>query len=139
MLSVDITALFILLIIWILLIVLTRVFYNPIRKVMNERSSIVDGGKKSYEKVTAEYEKTLQDIEERVKAARVDALTSRDRIEEEAVQKKEGMLSDTNADYRKRISEAKDNLVKNMGRLKKEMKNQSGMLADQITEKILKS
>jgi len=137
MLSVDIGAVIIFFIVWILLIVLTRIFFNPVRKVMHDRNHLLKNNRDVEEKAITDYEKTIQNIEEDIKAARIDAIATRTKLEKEAQKEKEKILSEVSQQCREQVQEAQRELGKELGRLKAELESESELLAEKIEKRLL--
>lgn len=137
MLSVDATVIVVFIIIWLLLAVLTKIFFNPVRKVMSDRDSEIQGNLEVVSKATAEYEQTLQNIEAEVKQARSGAIAIQHQFEQEALQEKERMLTEISQECRARIDEARSELERQVEGLEAELKAQSGLLAEKIERRLL--
>ena len=73
MLDLDISLFVVFAIVWILLFVLKKIFFNPLQKVRAERDALINQNKSSAAKSQENYEKTLAEIEEQMKKARLDA------------------------------------------------------------------
>jgi len=139
MLSVDISAVVIFLLIWVLVFVLTKLFFNPLRKVMDERKTRLRNNQEASSKAIAEYEDIVQEIEENIKSARSAANATREEFEQRAFREKEKILDDVSKECRAQVSEAKAEIDKQMQALKKELKKESNNLAEKIEEKLLDS
>ena len=107
MLSVDIGAVIVFLIVWILLIVLNRIFFKPIRKVMHDRNQMLKTNRDHEEKSITDYEKTIQKIEADIKAAKIDSIATKTMLEKEALKEKERILSEVSQQSRKQIASRK--------------------------------
>ena len=66
MLSIDATVLVTFTIVWILVIVLSRVFFKPVGRVLGERAARLEKAKNETEATLAGYEEDLRKIEERL-------------------------------------------------------------------------
>ena len=137
MLSVDATAIVVLIFIWILLAVLTKVFFNPVRKVMSERDAEIRQNLDAVSESTAEYEQTLQNIETEVKQTRSIALKTQQQFEQDAIKEKERMLTEISQECRVKVDEARSELTRQVKDLEEELRAQSDLLAEKIERRLL--
>ncbi|MGB2843982.1 MAG: hypothetical protein WBC02_03905, partial [Candidatus Aminicenantaceae bacterium] len=114
MLQIDASLIVIFLIVWVLVFALSRLFFNPLRKVMRERATIIKENKESFQKSMEVYEQTISDIEERLKSAKSQAQQTKENIGNEALKEKERLLSEVNIEYRNQVKKAKKQLEKQM-------------------------
>jgi len=137
MISVDISLVVVFILIWILLAILTKIYFNPVRNVMKKRHSKISDdtivGKNAEEK----YEKIIEKIEEDLKAAKNSSFEIKDDFEMQALKEKEKMLSDISSECRAQVKEAQKALDDQVSELKKKIHKESGDLAKKIEEKIL--
>jgi F-type H+-transporting ATPase subunit b len=139
MLSIDISAIVIFLLIWVLVFILTKLFFNPLRKVVDERKTRLRNNQEASSKAIAEYEEIVKEIEENIKSARSAANTIREEFEQRALREKEKILDNVSKECRAQVSEAKAEIDKQMQTLKKELKKESENLAEKIEKKLLDS
>ena len=137
MLSIDGTFIIVFSIVWVLFFVLTRLFYNPIRKVMAERKAKLDGDKNATELAIVQYEQKMKEIEESIKAARSSANATRDDFEKEALKTKDDMLKEISSECRSQVDEAKVKIEKEVDKIKKDLEKESEDLARKIEKKLL--
>lgn len=137
MISVDISLVVVFILIWILLAILTKIYFNPVRNVMKKRHSKISDdtivGKNAEEK----YEKIIEKIEEDLKAAKNSSFEIKDNFEKQALKEKEKMLSDISSECRAQVKEAQKALDGQISELKKKIHKESGGFAKKIEEKIL--
>ena len=137
MLSIDISAIVIFTIVWILLILLNKVFFKPLRKVMNERETQLSGDRDASQNALEEYEAALQKIEEKINAAQADAQSKRESYSQEALREKERILAEITQESRDRIEDEKEKLNRELKKLKKELETESELLAKRIEQRLL--
>jgi len=137
MLEIDATFLVTFIIVWILVIVLTKVFYNPVRRTVQSRKTKLDEDRKATEKALENYEKTIIEIEEKLKKAQAAAQATQDKFGQEAIQEKERMLEEISTECRNQIEGAKKELALQLEKLKKDLDSQSRTLAKRIEERLL--
>ncbi|MDP2914000.1 MAG: ATP synthase F0 subunit B [Candidatus Aminicenantes bacterium] len=137
MLQIDATFLVIFAIIWILLFVLTRIFWNPMTRLVKDREAQVEGDQASARKGLKEYEQSLQTIEATLKSARLAAEKVRGDLEAEALKEKSRILAEAGAASKTEIEKAKAALEAEITRLKRELGSEAGRLAVEIEKRLL--
>jgi F0F1-type ATP synthase membrane subunit b/b' len=137
MLDLDISLFVIFAIVWILLFVLKKIYFNPLQKVRAEREGLINQDKKTAAKFQEDYESTLAEIEEKMKKARLDALASRSSFEKDAQIKREELLADVSKESKKMVEKGKADLEEQMKALFKEMETKSEILAENIEKRLL--
>ncbi|MCJ7588162.1 MAG: ATP synthase F0 subunit B [Candidatus Aminicenantes bacterium] len=137
MLSIDASFIAVFLIVWILVAVLSKVFFKPVLKLISERNARikadVDGARNSL----AVAEQDLQEIEARLKAARSASAVVREAAEAEALKDKARMLDELREDCRAQVLKAKQELGRETARLKEELRSQTELLSEKIEERLL--
>jgi F0F1-type ATP synthase membrane subunit b/b' len=137
MLDLDISLFVIFAIVWILLFVLKKIYFNPLQKVRAEREGLINQDKKSAAKSHEDYESTLAEIEEQMKKARMDAMASRSSFEKDAQIKREELLADVSKESKKMVEKGKADLEEQMKVLFREMETKSEILAENIEKRLL--
>lgn len=137
MLSIDVSLIVIFMIVWILVGVLSKVYYNPMRKIMSKRDTEIEKNKKASQEALERCETALQKIEQDMKSAKAAARSIREGLEKEALKEKERMLQEISQECRSQVQKAKKELDEQTKRLKKELEPQSTQLAERIEKKIL--
>lgn len=137
MLQIDPSIIFVIAIVWILVIVLTKTVFNPIRHNMRERDSGIKSDRDAGEKAEQDHADNLRKIDEDIKKARASAYAIRDRLEKEAQQEKERLLAEVAHECRAQVDEARQSLQQQVQDLKSDLKKESERLAEKIEEKLL--
>ena len=137
MIDIDASFIAIFIIVWILVFVLSRVFFNPLRKIIEEREAKVKGRQEAYEESTEVYEKTVYEIEERLKSARVHSEQTKDNLKHEALKERERMLEEISTEYRSQVEKAQEKLEKQTTSLRRELGAEAKLLAERIEQKLL--
>ncbi len=137
MLDFDISLFVVFAIVWILLFVLKKIFFNPMQKVRAERDSLVNQNKKAAAKSQEDYEHAISEIEEKIKKTRMDALASRNSLEKEAQEKREELIADVSKESKKMVEKGKADLEDQMKILFKEMEAKSETFAKNIEKRLL--
>lgn len=136
MLSIDISAIVVFAIVWMLLALLNKVFFKPLRKVMGERETQITGDRNAGQNALEEYDAALLEIEEKINNAHKDAQSKRDKYLQEALKEKEKMLAEITHESRSRVEKEKEKLERELKRLKKELEAKSDLLAKKIEQRI---
>jgi F-type H+-transporting ATPase subunit b len=138
MLNIDLTFLVIFFLIWVLVLILSRVFWKPMVRTIEERSArIRDDQAAALASLTA-YEQSLQDIDRTVKAAKKDAERVRAELEVEALKEKSRFLAEVGAAAKGEVERARAKLREDVSRLKTELKSEAERLSERIEERLLK-
>ena len=137
MIDIDASFIAIFIIVWVLVFVLSRVFFNPLRKIMEEREAKVKGRQDAFQESTEVYEKTVYEIEERLKSARALSEQTKDSLKHEALKERERMLEEISTEYRSQVEKAQEQLEKQTTSLRRELGAEAKLLAERIEQKLL--
>jgi len=137
MLEIDATVLVTFILVWILVIILTRVFFKPIRKVMDERETRLRGDMNAAQASMDEAARQLREVEAGLKAARLEAEETRDHFELDALKEKSRLIAEAGASAKAEIDNARADFEAEIARLKEELRAEAAPLAAKIEEKIL--
>lgn len=137
MIDIDASFIAIFIIVWIMVFVLSRLFFNPLRKIMEEREAKVKGRQEAFQESTEVYEKTVCEIEERLKSARILSEQTKDNLKHEALKKRERMLEEISTEYRSQVEKAQEKLEKQTTSLRRELGAEAILLAERIEQKLL--
>jgi len=133
----DATVLVTFALVWILVLVLSRVFFKPVSRIISERQLRIDKAKEETEKTLAAYEQDLKRIEEGLKEARAASAGIREQAELEALREKARLLQEIQAECRAQVDKAKAELGERAEMLKRELDATNEELADDIERRIL--
>jgi len=137
MLSIDASVIVIFVIIWVLVYVLSKKFFNPVRSVMAEREAKIQKNRESCEKVLKDYEQSINEIEENLRTAKATSDATREKFEEEAFLEKTRFLEEINSECRSQVKRARERLKKQIKSLEKELESEAKILAERIEQKLL--
>jgi len=137
MLQLDVSLIVVFLIVWILVYSLSKVFFNPLRKVMHKRDDKIQGANDAYQKSTEVYEQTVDEIEEMLRSARALSQQTKESIERKAALERERMLAEINEEFRNKIDEAKRRVEKQIIGLKRKLESEADHLSNRIEHKLL--
>ncbi len=96
-LKIDLTFLVTFFIIWILVFILSRIFFKPMTKIIQDRDAQIQGDKASSQNDLDARERSLEKIDGTLKAARQSAEKRREEIEGEAFKEKNRLIAEVSA------------------------------------------
>ena len=137
MLSINATAIVVFLVVWILVLVLTRIFFKPILRILDERAARIARDKAAEDGARSASDADLKRIEEGLKEARAAAEAIRNTAEAEALKDKSRLVRAVPADGRAEVEKAKAELLREMDALKKDLDKRSEEIAATIEKRIL--
>jgi F-type H+-transporting ATPase subunit b len=137
MLSINATALVVFAVVWILVLVLTRIFFKPILRVLDERAARIAKDKEAAEGARKASEADLKRIEDGLKEARASAAAIRDTAETEALKDKSRLVREVQAEGRAEVEKAKAELAREIETLKKDLDKRTEEIAETIEKRIL--
>ena len=137
MLEIESSIFVIILLIWLLHFVLTKVFFNPVRKVIEKRESQLRENKASGDRALEESEQRIKEIDESLRAARTSAHQVRNKFEKEALNEKNRLVEEIHQETRKQVEKAQKRLEKQIKDSKKKLASEAETLAERIEQKIL--
>ncbi len=133
----DISALIVFIIVWVLVLVLSRLFFKPLGRILEERRNRLDTDRKAAEDALTKTEMDIRRIEEGLKEARAAAESLREKEETEALREKSRIIQEVQAEGRARVEEAKRELEEKVEQLKKELDKKTEELASEIEKKLM--
>ena len=137
MLSLNATVLVVFAIVWILVLILTRIFFKPVLRVLDERAARIAKDKEAAESAREAYEADLKRIEDGLKEARAVADAIRGNAETEALKEKSRLVREVQAEGRAEVEKAKAELLRQTETLKKELDERTEEIAGTIEKRIL--
>ena len=137
MLSINGTFIVVFAIVWILVLVLTRLFFKPIMRILDERAARVAKDKTAADEALKSYADDIRRIEEGLKEARAAADGIRNAAETEALKEKSRLVREVQAEGRAEVERAKEELLREMEALKKDLDKRTEEIAETIEKRIL--
>ena len=133
----DATVLITFALVWILVLVLARVFFKPVGRILGERASRIEKAKAEAEMALAATEEDLRLVEEELRKARAASAEIWDQAEREALKEKSRLVQEVQAECRAQVEKAKQELEQHVELLKKELEAGTERMADDIERRIL--
>jgi F0F1-type ATP synthase membrane subunit b/b' len=137
MLSIDASLIVIFILVWILVLVLSRVFFKPVAKVMRERETRLAKDKDETRRALEAYAEDLKRIENELREARLEAAHMRESAAEGSNREKARLLQEVNAERRAQVEKARAELQAEVERLKKELEAGTDDLAGEVERRLL--
>ena len=137
MLSIDLTFAVIFLLVWVLVLILSRVFFKPVGRMMEERGSRSRENKEAARKALDALTRDLRKIEESLKEAKAASEKIRESLEIEALKERTRLLSDLHAESRRQVEKAREEINGEIGRLKSELAGEVERLSGEVERKVL--
>jgi F-type H+-transporting ATPase subunit b len=137
MLSLDANLVIVFIIIWILVFVLSKVFFKPVKRVRDRRENGIAADRKAQQRALEAYEKSLADIDAALKQARAAAESARSLLEQDALKEKNKLLAEISAECRHQVEQARADLERTARELKGKLAADASGLAEQIEKKFL--
>lgn len=133
----DATVLVTFAVVWILVLVLSRVFFKPVGRVLGQRAARLEKARTETETTLAGYEEDLHKIEERLREARAASDALWEQAETQALKEKSRLIQDIQAETRAQLEKARQELEREVERLKKELDARSGKLSEDIERRVM--
>jgi F-type H+-transporting ATPase subunit b len=137
MLSIDATALVIFALVWVLVIILTRVFFKPLSRILDKRQAQLNRDREEAARALEAYERELQRVEEALKQAKAEAAALREKAEVEALREKSRMTAELQAESRAQLEKAREDLRRQVEQLKRELDGRVAEIAAEIEKRML--
>jgi len=137
MLSINVTALIVFAVVWVLVLVLTRIFFKPILRILDERAGRIAKDEAAASASRESYDTDLRRVEEGLKEARAAAEAIRSSAETEALKEKSRLVREVQAEGRAEVEKAKEELLREMEALKKELDKRTAEIAETIEKRVL--
>lgn len=125
MLSLDTSLFFIIALVWILMIVLNKVYYKPVREVIDQREGKISTETDQIEKMSREIEEKTGKIEDILKETKRDSVTIREGLIKEGERTREKIVTqardDSKETFAKKMQELEEELAAAEKKLEKEI------------------
>ncbi|MGB9894159.1 MAG: ATP synthase F0 subunit B [Candidatus Saccharicenans sp.] len=137
MLQIDLTFVVVFILIWVLVIILTRVFFKPLLEIRSKRKKILEDNERAYKQALKDYEDHLNRIETSLKEARQESELIKEKIVTEALNEKSRLVSEIQTEVRGQVAAAQEELSLQTEKLKAELDQKVEDLAKKLEEKVL--
>ena len=121
----------------VLMFILNRLLYKPVLKVLDERDERIVGGQQKAKQLTEDRDALFQEYEQKLYAAKVDAITTKNIARNQAVEEANIIIDQAKKKADGLIHEMQLEMSREMERVKKELKPELGIMAATIAQQIL--
>jgi F0F1-type ATP synthase membrane subunit b/b' len=137
MLFLDANVIVVFLIVWALVLILSRLFFNRVRRVRDGRDRAILENRRSGEKALDSLDQSVREIETALRQARVEAEAARTVLTEEALQEKARMIAAVSAECKTQVETARADLNRTVKELRELLESEAVPLAARIEKKLL--
>lgn len=137
MLSLDGNVLVVFIIVWVLVLLLSKLFFQPVRRVRDKREKDVLENRESTRRTLESYGRAIGEIENRLREARKESEASRDLLIQDALKEKTRLLAEISAECRSQVATAREGLGRTVEELRARLEAEAEGLAERIEKKIL--
>lgn len=137
MLSINANLIIVFIFVWITIFFLKKLFFEPLQRIRAKREAILAEEKAARDRAIKEMEELAAKLESQLKQARQEALARRQALETEALQARTELIGQLQAEYRRQVALAREELTQLTQRLKGELEAEIDHLASKIEEKLL--
>jgi F0F1-type ATP synthase membrane subunit b/b' len=137
MLEIDASFLIVFAILWILLVILKKLYFNPVTSLVRSRDSEVESNLKLSQEALDDHEKNIVEVEQSLKSARAAARVTKGKFVAEAQEEKEKIVAEMADESRKSVNKAKEELAEQLESIKQELEAESQVLSEKIEQRLL--
>ena len=124
-------------VVWLLVVVLTRVFFRPLQKIRAERQARLTDDREASRRAGEDEARGLRDVDAALRSARAAADKRRDDLEAEALREKSRLLADVSSSSKAEVEKAKAEMTRELSDLKAKLEAQAQTLAAAIEARLL--
>ncbi|OEU69049.1 MAG: hypothetical protein BA864_07040 [Desulfuromonadales bacterium C00003093] len=121
----------------ILLIILNKLLYRPLMKVVSERREAIGGSHERARSLNADIEEKMLRYQQQLNDAKVTANDERSKLKKTAVEVEAGVLAEAQNKANVRLQAIKEQVAGEAAEASKTLKSEAEALAGQIATKIL--
>ncbi len=121
---------------WVTMLVLKKLYFEPYRRVMEEREKYLQERRKRTSRAIEEYEKKLALLEKKLDEARKEAALIREEIVKKAEEEREKLLTATKEQVHRLIEQAKANMEKQSLEARNWIEQNAERIAEEIKRRL---
>jgi len=137
MLEINATFLVTFAVVWILVLILGRVFFRPYQRLRSDRDGRISTDRQASQLASEQNQRRLHEVEQSVKAARAAAFRIREDLEAEALKEKTRLLNEVGAAGKAEVEAARAQLARELGGLQEDLRTRAAGLAEAIEKRLL--
>ena len=121
----------------ILLIILNKLLYKPLQKMLAERRETIDGGHDRAKSLQADIDEKMQRYQQQLNEAKAAANEERSQLKKAAGEEEAAMLAEAHGKASARLQAIKSQVASEAADASKTLKSEAETLAGQIATKVL--
>ena len=121
----------------VLMVVLDKLLYKPILKVLDERDARIAGGQEETKELLEKGDAIFADYTDKIHEAKVDALSVKNAARKEATSQGNGIVDESRKEAEKIIAQIQQEMAVEIDKAKKELEPELQSMAADIAEQIL--
>jgi F-type H+-transporting ATPase subunit b len=137
MLNIDVSLLVVFAIVWILLFFLKKLYFNPVTNLVDSRDNEVDNNLKVSRDALDSHDKNIEEIEQKLKAARAAARERKGTFLSEGQEEKEKIVAAMARESRMRVDKIREELEEQVESIKHDLEAESQNLSEIIEQRLL--
>ncbi len=137
MLDLDVSLFFISLLIWVLMIILDKIYYKPVGKILGQRENKIEKDSALIESMIADVENKTKNIDDVLKKARTDSMKLRENLIRKNEEKIERLISEENENLKRRFEESMKKLDEEIASAEEKLGKEVEEFSNEIKEKFL--
>jgi len=133
----DLSVVWVIFFLLVLTVILDRLLFRPIQRVMRQRAEAVRSARELAERSAREAKAATAEFERKTAAARADVYRQMDEVRRAALQARAEILSDTRAEAEHAIAEASARLQSEADEARRQLSADAEALGASVAERIL--
>ncbi|GEM_PF-2058441 len=122
---------------WLTFLLLKKLYFDPYRRVIEERESFLAEREERYARATSSFEEKIQIIKDELERARREALEEVDKIRKEAERAREEKLQALREALAREEERFKEKIQGELRKTKESLKERIEWIAEEIEKKLL--
>ncbi|MDO9515858.1 MAG: ATP synthase F0 subunit B [Syntrophales bacterium] len=120
-----------------LILILNFLLFRPVLKIIEKRNKKLEESQEEIASLDETIERKMAQYEERIRQARAEASVQRDAIKEEGTEQSKVIIGKVRDDLSKKLEDFKAQLQKETDAARDSLREQTRMIAAEISEKVL--
>jgi len=134
MLNLDASLFFVALLVWLLMIVLNRIFFKPVGQVIMQRESKIENESNRIESMTREIEEKTQQIEKKLREAQKKFAAIKEDLIKKGEETREQLLVKTRIESQKLLETSMNELVGQVAVAEEKLTQEVGVFTAKLKE-----
>lgn len=121
----------------VLLLILNRLLYRPLQRIMLQRRETIAGDQGRAESLQADIEAKMQKYQEQLNSAKSEANTERNQLKKDAAHKESEILAAAHAKATDQLQQIKERVAEESRQAEQTLRAETKSLAERIATKVL--